>query len=370
MTDDAIAWWKLNETVAGPVVDTQGNHDGVNVNALINQTGKFGKAYSFDGTGDYITVAHATDLDNLMSDVSHPATFCAWVYLTANKRNTIFGKEDQFEISIDPANDLIYLASWGSGDQNIAFTCETGKWYFIVVQFTGIDIGGNLKKLYVDGEYIGPIAGGTRAATTNTLYIGRCSAATERDFGGLIDEIRIYNRILSDAEILGLYHSNAPNFTITTHVSGGYGTHGTVSKVPSQATYLYGDIVAMTANPATGNEFDEWTGDISGSDNPKNLTVTKDEDVTANFDFVEYTLTLTVSPVGKGTITKSPSQTTYHYNDEVILTPTPIAGWGRSGWSDLDSQYPRTVIVTANASYTFKFFHWSRKSRFSEEQKQ
>jgi uncharacterized repeat protein (TIGR02543 family) len=56
-----------------------------------------------------------------------------------------------------------------------------------------------------------------------------------------------------------------------------------------------------------------------------------DKSVTATFTQDAYTLTIT--PVGSGTVAKDPDAATYTYGTQVTLTPTPAAGWSFSAWS-------------------------------------
>ena len=56
-----------------------------------------------------------------------------------------------------------------------------------------------------------------------------------------------------------------------------------MDKVPNQATYHYGDVVQLTANPALGWQFSAWSGDLTGSENPKNITINGNKTVTATF---------------------------------------------------------------------------------------
>ena len=56
---------------------------------------------------------------------------------------------------------------------------------------------------------------------------------------------------------------------------------GTVTKNPNQATYHYGDVVQLTANPATGYSFSGWGGNLSGSTNPQSITINANKTVTA-----------------------------------------------------------------------------------------
>lgn len=59
--------------------------------------------------------------------------------------------------------------------------------------------------------------------------------------------------------------------------------NGTVSKNPDQQTYLDGDQVALTATAANGYQFLSWSGDASGNNNPLNVVMNSNKNITANF---------------------------------------------------------------------------------------
>ena len=67
-------------------------------------------------------------------------------------------------------------------------------------------------------------------------------------------------------------------YTLTINKVG----NGTVT-ANKEAPYHYGDVVQLTANPDTGWVFTSWSGDLSGSENPKNITIDGNKTVTANF---------------------------------------------------------------------------------------
>ena len=58
-------------------------------------------------------------------------------------------------------------------------------------------------------------------------------------------------------------------YTLTVDVTGS----GTVGKNPSQVAYDHGTVVRLTATPAANWHFVEWTGDLSGSVNPADITM-------------------------------------------------------------------------------------------------
>jgi hypothetical protein len=63
---------------------------------------------------------------------------------------------------------------------------------------------------------------------------------------------------------------------------------GSVSLVPDPPCY-YGTIDTLTAIPDTGHQFLQWTGDLTGSENPALLFMDYDKNVTATFEYVGIT---------------------------------------------------------------------------------
>ncbi|UCG68474.1 MAG: hypothetical protein JSV09_11760, partial [Thermoplasmata archaeon] len=90
---------------------------------------------------------------------------------------------------------------------------------------------------------------------------------------------------------------------------------GSVALVPDQPTYIYDDEVQLTATADPGWTFTGWSGDLTGSVNPDNVTMDGDKTVTATFTQDEYILT--VNTVGSGSVALVPDQPTYIYDDEV-----------------------------------------------------
>ena len=59
---------------------------------------------------------------------------------------------------------------------------------------------------------------------------------------------------------------------------------GSIIKLPDSTTYVYGETVELTAVPDFGWHFVEWSGDISGSDNPVSIEMTGNKSVNAVFE--------------------------------------------------------------------------------------
>ena len=138
--------------------------------------------------------------------------------------------------------------------------------------------------------------------------------------------------------------------------------------VPREFTFgLMDETVLEEAKPVIYNAYKPLTTAVGaaearagadlGSTNPVNFTITGQHTVTAHFKPVQFTLNVTASPAGMGSVTKSPNKATYDYNEPVTLTATPVAGWAFAGWSgDLTgTTNPATINVTKNMNITATF---------------
>lgn len=133
---------------------------------------------------------------------------------------------------------------------------------------------------------------------------------------------------------------------------------GTVGRDPDKENYACGEVVTLTATPGAGYKFSSWGGDMSGSENPKTLTMNGTKNVVANFvPDVQYTVTLNANPVEGGQVTKSPEKPTYSPGEEITLTATPNLGYFFSNWSGGASgtTNPLTVPVNNNLAITGNF---------------
>ncbi len=150
-------------------------------------------------------------------------------------------------------------------------------------------------------------------------------------------------------------------YTLTVNVSPTGA--GTVTKNPNQASYPAGTNVTLTATPAAGYAFVNWTdssGNVLGTNATLQVTMNSNKTITANFQQLQpnqYTITIQINPAGAGTVTKNPNQPAYTAGTQVILTATPNTGYQFSGWSGgiTGTQNPITVTVNSNLTITANF---------------
>ena len=125
-------------------------------------------------------------------------------------------------------------------------------------------------------------------------------------------------------------------YTLTLNVEG----EGEVSKsvvkagITESSDHNSGTVLSLSAIPAEEWEFSHWTGDLTGKDNPKEITIDKAKTVTAVFIKKKYPLTVEVE--GQGSVAekviKAGLATDYNSGTIVELTATAETGWEFKEW--------------------------------------
>ncbi len=199
--------WHFDEDSGTTVTDSSGNgntgtyygetfNDGTLKNGPQWVDGKFGKALSFDGVDDYVDCGNDSSL-NLDNEV----TVEAWIKPIAvpSSGEGLASKADLSYGLTYYGNGQVYFYTY-SGSHFSTTSLPTGEWSHVVGTYDG-----TTRRLYVNGvlkdEDNDP---GLSLSSSAKFKIGYYSGY----FNGLIDEVRIYNRALSEAEIKAIYQNN------------------------------------------------------------------------------------------------------------------------------------------------------------------
>src|SRR5699024_8912911 len=108
--------------------------------------------------------------------------------------------------------------------------------------------------------------------------------------------------------------------------------------------YEHGTLVEVKATAAKGWTFVEWQDDVTGSENPIEITVDDPKQLTAVFQKKSYTVT--VNTTGQGSITKNPDRQEYEYGTTVDLTASPASGWNFEKWQGDTTGTDNPVQIT------------------------
>lgn len=195
VTDGLVGFWSLDEdTLDGnTVLDIFGeNHAEIAGGAPKLVDGKIEGALEFDGVVDFIQLPDMGNSETVTVEIWLKAySFPQYAGLvsapTSDAGMVHFKIRDSGAVSVDKrdnANSLdsppVILEEW----VHALFTCDTSK---------------DEVSLYVNGELIGTDISGATPVNMTGLMIGREKG--DRYFHGVLDEVRIYNRVLSEDEI-------------------------------------------------------------------------------------------------------------------------------------------------------------------------
>ena len=198
-TNGLVLAFGFNENSGTTVNDASGQRNNGAVSNTAWTTGKFGQALSFNGTSSWVTVNNATSLN-----LSNRMTLEVWVYPTTTSGwRTVIMREPNANYYLDSSNGSFTGAGPSAGVNNGSNQDVYGSsslplntWSHLAATWDGTTL-----RVYVNGAQVASKAiGQAIVATTSPLHIGGNSNWGEY-FAGKIDEVRVYNRALSQAEI-------------------------------------------------------------------------------------------------------------------------------------------------------------------------
>ena len=195
-----VAAWGFNEGAGPTTADASGNNNtGTISGATWSTQGRFGGALTFDGTNDVVVVANAPSLN-----LTTAMTLSAWVMPTGANGGwrTILQREvDAYFLNAATGTGTRRPGGGGtfSGSTNFVRgpgTLPLNVWTYVALTWDGAQL-----RLYVDGALVTTAARtGVLQSVTTPLRIGG-NVPYGEFFQGRLDEIRIYNRALSVAEL-------------------------------------------------------------------------------------------------------------------------------------------------------------------------
>ena len=146
---------------------------------------------------------------------------------------------------------------------------------------------------------------------------------------------------------------NGPyTLTLTTSGTGS----GTIQASPS-GPYYYGASVTIWANVSVGSTFAGFTGSLTGTTTPQTLVMNENKAVNAQFTLQDgFTLTLTTSGTGSGTIQASPSGP-YYYGTTVTIWANASTGSTFDGFTGslTGTTTPQTLVMDGNKAVNAQF---------------
>jgi uncharacterized repeat protein (TIGR03803 family) len=210
-TSDLAYWWQGE----GNAVDSVGGNNGTLQGGVTFTNGEVGQAFNFDGASGFISTALL---------ITNPQTFTLSLWFrTTTTQGGVLISFDESQTSVAPNSGYydrniymdnsgaLYFGFWNPGPLQINSTAgyNDNHWHWVVGSLspsTGLSF-------YVDGLLVG----NNPAATTPQNYNGYWRIGEDNldnwpppqpssyYFNGQIDEVAIFNRVLSPAEVYAIY---------------------------------------------------------------------------------------------------------------------------------------------------------------------
>lgn len=233
LTAGAVVVYEADEASGTTAVAATGTNGTLMNGTLVNQTGKLNKAWSFDGTNDYINT-------NISSDgITTAFTLSVWINPTAP------ASADAYILSRTTASyqigRSIYLSptqfkftDQGLTPDTYSASYTASVWTHFVVVYDGSSI-----EIYKNGVSAGKTNCTGTLATPSTNWIIGCPGFLGSNYYiGLIDQVSIFNTAKTAAEIAQIYNSGTGKL---------YALWST-SPLPGTKTYYVSDSSSGTVN--------------------------------------------------------------------------------------------------------------------------
>ena len=208
-SQNLVSYWSFDEATSTIAYDNQSTNNGTLTNGPTWQSESncvSGSCLSFDGSDDYVNCGNPV--------ITGTFTVEAWAQVATTSLRTIIGTRSPsdagFDMKFQNGNsihgDIGNGTTWITTAADASFNYQLNTWYHLayVVTPTGYTI-------YVNGNQVGS---GSYAQNTpvfsdanHAIAIGAYEVRGGEYFFGLIDEVRIYNRALSAAEISAIYNA-------------------------------------------------------------------------------------------------------------------------------------------------------------------
>lgn len=197
--DGPVAYYPFN----GNALDESGNSNHGTVygaSLTADRYGNAGKAYSFNGTDNYIDCGSASILK-----ITGNFSMGGWLYMDGGSQNprmlSFESPEGNYRITTTGSGNARSV-NLNYGSSGLSVMVPIQEWHHIFFTYEG----GNAK-LYLDGIKVAEAnSPQTEALNYSTsLNIGRKAAPAYDAWGGKLDEIVIYARAISASEVMNWY---------------------------------------------------------------------------------------------------------------------------------------------------------------------
>lgn len=201
----------------GTANDDKGTNNGTIFGATLTQDrfGNANKAYNFIN-GDYITLPNASELKSPVMTLSIWVKIDSiaasnigtnYIYTIINNPNGAYFAT--FGMTLNASNGTYFSVTqdnWQESVYGSSANPNTSDWQHYVLSMDNDSL-----KMYIDGNKEWAILKGfTTDFTSDLIYIGTSGSTFTGNLNGSVDDINIFDRVLTDAEVLAMFNAEDP----------------------------------------------------------------------------------------------------------------------------------------------------------------
>jgi len=205
-----VAEYHFDETSwdgsAGDVKDTSNNNLHLtsynaitnNSSPVISGTPGFCRYGEFNGSNSYVQLDSDNSLISLASELSITAWINPDVLPTGSNLKAIVSKDENYEFHLNSSGEIFWW--WGGGTKELTTSganITPSTWYHLAITYKD-----GQQKIYIDGvEKATSSRTGNLTLNNDSFQVGQDQGFSGRYFDGSIDEVRIFDRYLTQADV-------------------------------------------------------------------------------------------------------------------------------------------------------------------------
>ncbi len=283
VTNGLVAYWSFDDNLLDSVNAFHGTARGTQPIPFVDGKTGFGKAIKLDGTDQFveITGGNEDDLEFPGGSMSIAGWFKVDAFDTDWQALISKGENSNYRVARSSSTDSISYAG-GATDTPAGTPVNDGAWhqFVAVTDATATDFG---TALYIDGVLDSTVPDiPVLASNSQHLMIGENPDARGREWEGEIDDIGIWNRVLTADEVATLFASGTGlplSSILPTRMIGIF-----VSSLSQRLNSF-----AFTVNDAEGSVVDPATATLTLDGQPAPVTFTATTNGTTTFTHTQST---------------------------------------------------------------------------------
>lgn len=211
-----VSWWPAgNHTF-----DIQDGNHALLMNGATYATAKIGPGFSLDGVDDRVEIPDAVNLKpanvtvdawvkfNALDTAGASAPGLQYIVFKRNTRTSFFEGYALVKLRVGGVDRFQFVVSSAAGVQivtNSTTAVTAGQFYHVAGSYDGSTV-----RLYVNGVLESQqFAGFSLDYGTRPVFIGSTEESWNGRLNGVVDELQIFNRALSSAEIQAIFNADS-----------------------------------------------------------------------------------------------------------------------------------------------------------------